>query len=290
MTSRSPSRISCEDRLAVLGRWRRRLLAPDGTEQHRRNEEAERIEQDRDRCGQELDEEAADPERHELGRRPARGQRGIGVDQAIALDDRRQVGVVGRVEEGRQDRRQAGHDQELPVGQDAEREGDGGRAKQRGSPEVRPDEDRPPAKPVDPRAGDEPEEEGRHEVQAAQDGDLDGAGAEHQDGRERQRDPGDERAEDRDGRRGPDAHERRVPPERGVERVAHEGGAYTRPVSGCTRRDHRPSGGPKGPAVHSHFLGTPESGATRTTRPWETTLPESARPPHGVLPGPCSTP
>ena len=42
--------------------------------------------------------------------RAARRQRAVGVDQLLPLDDRRQVGVVGRVEERRQDRRQRRHD------------------------------------------------------------------------------------------------------------------------------------------------------------------------------------
>ena len=117
-----------EDRLAVrLGRWRLFLLV-DRAEQERRAQERQRIEGDRDRCGQELDQEAADSEGHELSCGAARGERCIRVDQVFTLDDRRQVGVVGRIEEGGQDRRQAGHGQELPVGQDAqgERDRDGG--------------------------------------------------------------------------------------------------------------------------------------------------------------------
>jgi len=73
--------------------------------------------------------------------------------------------------------------------------------------------------------GDEPEEERHAEVEAAQDGDLDRTGAEHEDRDQRQRDPRDERAEDRDRSRGPDADEGRVAPQRGAERVAHDVGA-----------------------------------------------------------------
>ena len=214
-----------QDGFAVLGFGRRRLGLADRPEQDRRHEVGHRVDGDGDRRREDLDEEPADPEGHELGGGSARGEGAVRVDQALALDDRRQVGVVGGIEERRQDRGQPGDHQELRERQDAERERDRHGTEQDRPTEVRPDEDRPSPQPVDPGAGDEPEDERRTEVEAAQDRDLDRARAEHEDGHQRQRDPGDERAEDRDGRRRPDADERRVAPERGGERIAHEGGA-----------------------------------------------------------------
>ena len=105
-TSRSPSRIS----LSTGSRSSRGGGGASGTRivhsSTRRGDVAHRVDGDRDRRGQELDEEAADPEGGELRGRAAGGEGRVGVDQSLALDDRRQVGVVGGVEERRQDRRQ----------------------------------------------------------------------------------------------------------------------------------------------------------------------------------------
>ena len=116
---------------------------------------------------------------------------------------------------------------------------------------------------------------------AAQDGDLERAGAQDEDRRERQRDPGDERAEDGDRRRAPDAHERRVSPERGTEGIAHERGAYRPWVAGTP--DHRPSG----VATACATLRLPR--CVRTRAPPGSAVRRTGPPPDGVLPGPCST-
>ena len=94
-----------QDRLAVLGLRRWRLLhGPDRPEQQRGRQVGERVDRDRDRGRQQLDEEAADAEGHELRRRAARREGAVRVDQAVPGHDRRQIGVVGGVEEGGQDR------------------------------------------------------------------------------------------------------------------------------------------------------------------------------------------
>ena len=97
--------------------------------------------------------------------------------EALPFDDRRQVGVVGRVEERGQDRRQRGHEEHVPERQDAghERDGDGG--EQDRPAEVRPDEDRAPPEPVHPCTGDEPDDEARPDLEATEDGNLERTGA-----------------------------------------------------------------------------------------------------------------
>ena len=107
-----------------------------------------------------LDEEAADPEGDELRRRAARGQGAVGLDQPLALDDRRQVGVVGGVEEA------SSGPPPAPVTTSScgklstpSDERDRDRAEQHGPPEVGPDQDRPSPQAVDPRARDEPEDQ-----------------------------------------------------------------------------------------------------------------------------------
>ena len=105
MTRRKPSRISrSTGSRSSGGRWWR-LLTPDAPEQHGRREERDGVDGDGDRRGQDLDEEAADAEGQELRRRSARGEGAVGIDELVALDDRRQVGVVGGVEERREEGR-----------------------------------------------------------------------------------------------------------------------------------------------------------------------------------------
>ena len=164
--------------------------------------------------------------------------------QLVALDDRRQVGVVGDVEERRQDRARKATTNSWAKRQQPPSARDRDRAEQDGPAEVGPDHHRPPAEPVDPGAGDEPDHERRDELEAAQHGDLDRPGAEHEDRHERQRDPGDERAEDRDGRA--PTRPGRTPRLRQSER-RRTGRARRRSIAGRTGRaaDRRVDGGPR---------------------------------------------
>ena len=174
----------------------------------------------------------------------------------------RQVGVVGGVEERRQDRREPGHDQQLREGQDPEREGDGHGPEQDRPPEIGPDEHRPPAQPIHPRAGHEPEDERRAELQRAQERDLDRPGAQHEDRRQRQGDPRDERPEDRDRRGGPDADERPGCARGWSRRDCARRAEHTRAV----RRPRRP-GPSSGPRFETTLRYTPPARCVRTRAP-----------------------
>ena len=57
--------------------------------------------EDRDRAGQSWTRKPLMPEAGELSHRAARREGAVGLDEALAFDHRRQVGVVGRVEERR---------------------------------------------------------------------------------------------------------------------------------------------------------------------------------------------
>ena len=99
-----------EHGLAILARRRRRLHVPDRQQQHRRDQVRDRVDDDGDRPGEELDEDAADAEARELGHGTARRERAVRLEQALPLDDRRQVGVVRGVEERREHGRERGDD------------------------------------------------------------------------------------------------------------------------------------------------------------------------------------
>ena len=112
-TSRRPSRISSSDRLALGGGRGRRLGAPDRAEQHGRDHERERIDGDRDRRRQQVDQEPGDAEGGELDRRAGRGEGAVGAHEVLAADDGREVRAIGDVEERRQHRGQRRHHEHL---------------------------------------------------------------------------------------------------------------------------------------------------------------------------------
>ena len=122
VAEREPQALAdlADDAWPLLGRAGRRLGSPDAAQQHRRDEERDRVDGDRDRGGQDLDEPAADAEPDELRRGAAAGQRRVRLDEPLSTDDGRQEGAVGGVEERRQDRGPEGDDHQLD-----ERQGEG---------------------------------------------------------------------------------------------------------------------------------------------------------------------
>ena len=103
-----------EDRLAFgVGRWRRFGRA-DRQQEDGGDQVGDRVDDDRDRAGQELDEEARDAEPGELRNRAAGGQGAVRLDQPLSLHDRREVRVVGGVEERRQHGGETRDRDELP--------------------------------------------------------------------------------------------------------------------------------------------------------------------------------
>ena len=210
-----------EDRLAVrFGRWRR-FPPPDRTEQQGRDDERDGVDEDRDRGAQQLDEEAADPESRELGGRARCRERAVRAHELVAPDDRREVCVVGGVEERAEDCDHECDEQQVGEGQPSADGRDRDRHEQHRPTEVRPDHHRTTPQPIDPGAHDQPEHQRGEEVDGAHERHLERPGAEHEDRHERERHPGDQRSEDRDRRRRPHADERAVLPEWGGERVAH---------------------------------------------------------------------
>ena len=123
-------------------RWRRRLDLPDAADEDRRDKERDGIEGHGEGRRQDLDQDAADAEGRELGGRSGRRQRAVRLDQPLAFDDRRQVGVVGRVEEARQDRGGEGDHEQLGVGQPASDRRDRDGDQQHGAAQVGPDSTR----------------------------------------------------------------------------------------------------------------------------------------------------
>jgi hypothetical protein len=114
------------------------------------------------------------------------------TDQAIRGDDRREVRVARRVERGGQHRGEERHGQQLHESEAAHGRRDRDRAQEQRPSEVGADQDRATPEAIDPGPGDEPDEQVADEFQAAQRGDVERAGFQHVDRRERQRGPGHE--------------------------------------------------------------------------------------------------
>ena len=84
--------------------------------------------------------------------------------ELVALEDRRQVGLVGDVEEDRHHAVDEPDEVELPDRQDAGRLGDRDRDEHQRPAEIADDEDPPPREPVDPDAGRQGEQQERQEL------------------------------------------------------------------------------------------------------------------------------
>ena len=166
----------------------------------------------------------------------ARGEGGVRGYQLVAIDDRRQIGVVGDVVERRQDRREEGHDDQLGDRQPAADRRYRDRREAERLTEVGGDHDRSPTESVDPCPGDEADRDAADDLECPDGRDLSRPRAKDEDRRERQRRPRHERAEDRDGCGAEDPDEGRVAP----DRAGHPGSIGAGPSSGGVRRD--PSG------------------------------------------------
>ncbi len=104
-------------------------------------------------------------------------------------------------------------DVQLPDRERVERVRDRHRHERGRAPEVGDDEDRAPAKPVDPDAGGQREQQERQELDRPQQGDLERARVEHDDRRDRQRERRDLAPELADRLARPEPEEVRVPPQ-----------------------------------------------------------------------------
>ena len=146
-------------------------------EQQRRDDERDGVDGDRDRARvKHLDQEAADPERAELGHRAASPSARCSPRRA-ARARRRSAGRRCR----RRRRTSRGPPRRRPRTSScgrpsaSEHEGDRDRAEEHGPAEVGPDQDRPAAEPVDPGAGEQPDDQAGDQLGRADQRDLDRA-------------------------------------------------------------------------------------------------------------------
>ena len=201
--------IECRDRV----RWPtvRRDGAPaalaDRQDQASRTEVADGIDKDCHGRGEEPDDPTAERLAKDLGRRLADLQLGIALDELVALQDRRQVGLIGDVEEDRHQPVHEPDDVQLPDRQAAQRIGDRDRHEHRGTTEVADDKDPPFREAIDPHARRQREQEEGQELDRRQQADFAGRRVQQHGRDERDRDLADLGTEQRDGRGRPEASE-----------------------------------------------------------------------------------
>ena len=197
-----------------LARRVRRLGRADEHERDRGDDERDRVDEDRERRADELDQASREARAPDLGDRRARGQLAVSLDEPVPADERGHVRGIRGVEESAE----AGgeeHDQvELLDPQRPERVCHRDRQQNCRADQIVPDEERPTAQPVDPRAGDETDDEDPEALHDDEHGELPGARAEHEDRDQWNRGPRHDRAELRDGLPDPEPQEVRVLPER----------------------------------------------------------------------------
>ena len=152
---------------------------------HHRGQERHRVDGDGDRGGHELHQCAGNARARDLRHRATHLQLAVALDQVVAVDQRRQVRLVGDVEEHREDAGQQAHQVELLDAQRAEQGGDRNRAEQERAAEVGEDQDGSAPQTVDPDAGEQAEQQERREFEGAQQPHLARRRVEHQ--RRRQR-------------------------------------------------------------------------------------------------------
>ena len=176
---------------ALDGRPRPHGVRRNPAEEAGRGEEADRVDEDRDRRRDEADEDAREPWPDDLGGGSADLEARVALREALAWHELRQERLVADVEEHRQRPGEEADDVQLPHLEDAGevRGGDGGQDER--PADVGGDEDPPPRQTVDPDAGRQREQQERQEVDRGQHADLERARAEREDRHERHREERD---------------------------------------------------------------------------------------------------
>ena len=153
----------------------------DPREEQRGDGKRERVDRHRQRGPQEVDQEATETRSNEPGARPAQLELAVPVDEVITADQRRQVGLVGNVEEDGEHADGEANEHEVGEGEHVAEVGDGDRGDQECATEIAADEDRTSREAVDDDARNESDEQEGEEVGEIQDRDLERRGVEEGD-------------------------------------------------------------------------------------------------------------
>ncbi len=135
------------------------LRTPDQEQRDRRYDKGNGIDKDRQGRPDHLDESAREAGTADLGKRGARGQLAVALDHPIDADERRNIGRIGRIEEGAEAALEEDDQVQLLDPQDARNVGHGDREQHDRPDRIGPDQQRPSQQAVDPGTGDEPDEQ-----------------------------------------------------------------------------------------------------------------------------------
>ena len=199
--------------LGGIVRGRSGLTATNETDEQRGSKVAQRVERDRERRADELDEEAGDGRPGDRRGRARELELRVALDQLVALDDARQVRLVGDIEEDLERARQEGDNVDLDEREPVAEEGDRDGCQERRARDVGTDEDGPAPHPIDPHARRQREEDPRQEADDAEDAELEGISVQDQRGQQRHAEQRDLVAELADRLAGPELHEVALPPQ-----------------------------------------------------------------------------
>jgi hypothetical protein len=189
------------------------LAAADHPDEGRGQGEAERVREHRHRRRDQVDQHAGQAGSGDLRAGPADLQLGVALEQLVGLHQRRQVGLVGDVEEDGEHAGDEADRVQLADGEGVELVGDRDRQQRGRAPQVAGDQHRPAAQPVHPDARRQADEHEGGELDGAEQADLERRGVEDGDRHQRQRQQGHLAAELADGLGGPQLHEVAVAPQ-----------------------------------------------------------------------------
>ena len=191
----------------------RRLGLADPEDEQRRAEEADGVEDDRNGRAQQVDEDARqDPDRR-AARRAADLQLRVPLDELVPVDERRQIRLVGNVEEDGRDPDEEAHCKELPDRQRIECVRDRDRDQEPRARKISEDENRTTRQTIDPHSRRQADEDEREKLDDVQGRDLEHRRVQHDHRGERQRERAELRPELTDGLRRPELEKIRVLPE-----------------------------------------------------------------------------
>ena len=185
----------------------------DAPQHQPRREERQRVDEDRERRGDELDQPAGETGPDERGRRLAQRDFRIRLDEPAPARHPREQHLIGGTADHVLDAAEESDDEQDLDRQRAEVRGNGDGKQRHAAPDGRGDHDRKLADAVDQHARVQAHKRERKRLERDQHAHLPRRSLQQHGGRERQREIRDLGAERRDRQRRPELHELRIAPE-----------------------------------------------------------------------------
>ena len=147
-----------------------------------RDQEGDRVGDDGDRRGQRADQQPTETGPADLGDRGAGAQPAVGLDQVVPIDQLRQVGLVGDLEQHLADTEPEGDHEQVAEPEHFEQGQHGNQQQEHRLGEMGPDQQRPLPAAVDPDSGEHGEEQVRNGAEGTEHAHLSRRGVEQLNG------------------------------------------------------------------------------------------------------------